>query len=46
MVSLKDAHSDTGVMGDLLKKKKKKGWGGEQQPLIWGHLDHFTAPEI
>lgn len=34
MVSLKDAHADTGVMGDLFKREKKKGDNSHQTEVI------------
>lgn len=34
MVSLKDAHSDTGVMGDLFKRGKIKGDNSHQTEVI------------
>lgn len=34
MVSLKDAHADTGVMGDLFKRQKKKGDNSHQTEVI------------
>lgn len=34
MVSLKDAHADTGVMGDLFKREEKKGDNSHQTEVI------------